>query len=70
MDRKKYFPLVENKTPIENPAKKLTDFGYNFSPVAYQNNNDNLIYFVANRDGYSSLYKMKLTEKNIDEDNY
>ena len=68
--RKKYFPLVENKTPIENPAKKLTDFGYNFSPVAYQNNNENLIYFVANRDGYSSLYKMKLTEKNIDEANY
>jgi Tol biopolymer transport system component len=68
--RKKYFPLVENNTPIENPAKRLTNFGYNFSPVAYQNGDEKLVYFVGNLEGYSSLYKCNLAETEIDYETY
>ena len=67
--KKKYFPLIEDKVPIENAAKKITNFGYNFSPVAYQKEKEKFIYFVGNRDGYSSLYKMKLAERTFDDEN-
>lgn len=67
--KKKYFPLVGTKIPIENGAKKITDFGFNFSPVAYQNGKENIIYFVANRDGYSSLYKMQLSKNESEFEN-
>lgn len=62
--RKKYLPLFQSKVPITNAAKKITNFGFNFSPVIYNIDNKKIIYFVANRDGYSSLYKMSLTESN------
>lgn len=64
--KKKYFPLVANKAPIENSAKRITNFGFNFSPVTYQKGKEKFIYFVGNRDGYSSLYKMKFEEKSFD----
>ena len=67
--KKKYFPLLENKVPMENGARKITDFGFNFSPVSYQKDKEKMIYLVANRDGYSSLYKMKLLPKSFNEEN-
>jgi len=65
--KKKYFPLVADKTPIENDAKRITNFGFNFSPVPHQKDGEKLIYFIGNRDGYSSLYRMKYAEKNFDD---
>ena len=64
--KQKYFPLVEKNLPLENSAKKLTDFGFNFSPVSRNENNEKVIYFVGNRDGYASLYKIKLEEKSFE----
>ena len=64
--KKKYFPLVERNLPLENSAQKLTDFGFNFSPVSRNENNEKVIYFVGNRDGYASLYKIKLEEKSFE----
>jgi len=58
--RKKYFPLYTDHAPQDIDAVKLTDFGYNFSPVYHQDNKDSFIYFVANRSGYSSLYRVRL----------
>ncbi|NWF88018.1 MAG: PD40 domain-containing protein, partial [Ignavibacteriaceae bacterium] len=58
--KKKYYPMIQHKTPLENASQKITDFGFNFSPVVYKSGNEKFIYFVANRDGYSSLYKMKV----------
>lgn len=69
--KKKYFPLIENKIPLENATQKLTNFGFNFSPVVYQEENDKVLYFIGNRDGYSSLYKLKLNElSNENDDKY
>ncbi len=64
--KKKYYPLMANYSPIGNATRQLTDFGYNFSPVHFKEDGKDYIYFVANRDGYSSLYKLEL----IKEDKY
>ncbi|HSR17497.1 MAG TPA: hypothetical protein VLM39_05315, partial [Ignavibacteriaceae bacterium] len=57
--KRKYYPLLQDKVPLEHGAKKITDFGFNFSPVKYRIEGKDYIYFVANRDGYSSLYSME-----------
>lgn len=58
--KRKYFPLLSDKVPQEIGAKKLTDWGFNFSPVYHQRKDSSFIFFSANRDGYSSLYKLAL----------
>lgn len=58
--KRKYFPLLADKVPQEIGAKKLTDWGFNFSPVYFQTKDSSFIFFSANRDGYSSLYKLAL----------
>ncbi len=58
--RQKYFPLYKDKFPHHIKAKKITDFGFNFNPNVYVNDdNEKEIYFVSNRTGYSSVYKLK-----------
>lgn len=59
--RKKYFPLMEDNYPMEFNSQKITEDGYNFSPVYFEINKKKYLYFTANRDGYSSLYRVELT---------
>ncbi len=61
--KKKYYPLYSDRVPQNIEAKQLTDFGYNFSPVFYKEDDKNFIYFVANRTGYSSIYKLEVDDK-------
>lgn len=56
--KRKYYPLLADKKPQEVGSKKLTDFGFNFSPVHFQKGDSSFIYFNGNRDGYSSIFKM------------
>ncbi len=58
--KKKYYPLLEKSTPTFIEAKQLTDFGFNFSPVHFKIEGKDYLYFVANRDGYSSLYRLEI----------
>ncbi len=60
--KKKYYPLYSDRVPQNIEAKQLTDFGYNFSPVFYKEDDKNFIYFVANRTGYSSIYKLEVDD--------
>jgi hypothetical protein len=60
--KKKYYPLMENRVPLEYASKKITEEGFNFSPVYYEKNEERFIYFVANRNGYSSLYRLEMDE--------
>lgn len=60
--RKRFFPLYKNLYPLEGFAKKITNFGYNFTPVYYEKNGEKYAVFSANRNGYSSLYKIKITD--------
>jgi hypothetical protein len=59
--KQKYYPLLQQTRPPEIAGKKLTKSGFNFAPTYYKQGEDEYIYFNANRDGYSSLYKMKRT---------
>lgn len=62
--KKKYYPLLATDVPQDRGALKITKEGFNFSPVRYKNGDNKLIYFVANRDGYSSLYSVPVSEDN------
>lgn len=62
--KRKYYPLLQTKAPLENAAKKITDFGFNFSPVNCIVDEKEYVYFIANRDGYSSLYRIELDLEN------
>jgi hypothetical protein len=64
--KKQKYPLLEDRVPLENSAKKLTDFGFNFSPVCYEEDGEKYVYTIANRDGYSSLYKFPLVSEDDD----
>lgn len=65
--RKNYFPLYKDEYPLDGFAKKITNFGYNFTPVYYKKNNEEYVVFSANRNGYSSLYKQKLSDTTLNE---
>jgi WD40-like Beta Propeller Repeat len=56
--KQKYYPLYKEKTPHFIDSKKITNEGYNFSPNYYKNGDKEEVYFIANRSGYSSVYKM------------
>ncbi|MCF8240305.1 MAG: hypothetical protein K9J16_02890 [Melioribacteraceae bacterium] len=56
--KQNYFPLYLDKFPHFVDSRKLTDFGFNFSPNFHKSKNGNDIYFVGNRTGYTSIYKL------------
>lgn len=56
--RQKYFPLYKENYPHFIKSKKITDSGFNFGPRHYQLGNKKEIYFIGNRNGYTSLMKM------------
>ena len=64
--KRKYFPLLSDKFPQEVVAKKLTKSGFNFSPVHYKKGESDFIFFNANRDGYSSIYKIDFNHNQIE----
>jgi Tol biopolymer transport system component len=57
--KKKYYPLLQTNAPPAYLTKKLTNEGFNFSPVYYKKDERNFIYFLANRNGYSSIYRLE-----------
>lgn len=61
--KKKYFPLLQSNSPVELDAKKLTDWGFNFTPKQCSIDSIDYVYFVANRDGYSSIYRFTFGEE-------
>ena len=61
--RQKYYPLFGFKRPTDIGARKLTDEGFNFTPVHYRTGEHDYLFFLANRDGYSSIYRLDLNDK-------
>jgi hypothetical protein len=61
--KQKYYPLFAFRKPSEVGSKKITADGFNFSPVRYESIEGNYLYFLANRDGYSSIYRQNLDDK-------
>ncbi|MFA3781866.1 peptidase MA family metallohydrolase [Melioribacteraceae bacterium 4301-Me] len=62
--KQKYFPLYQKNYPISIKAIKLTDSGFNFAPRFYSADTTKEIYFVGNKDGYTSIYKMNYEPDN------
>ncbi|MFH1527554.1 MAG: BamA/TamA family outer membrane protein [Bacteroidota bacterium] len=61
--RQKYFPLYSDLAPHKILGNKITESGFNFSPAYLKLNEKNYVFFIANKLGYTSLYKMELDEK-------
>lgn len=61
--KKKYYPLYAIDDQFDVVGKRITNWGFNFSPVPYTKDGIIYLYFVANRNGYASLYKIKLAKK-------
>ncbi len=57
--KKKYYPLYEKNYPYSIKTKKITNEGFNFSPVHFKKDTTDYIYFIANRTGYTSVYELK-----------
>lgn len=63
--KQKYFPLLKESSPTELRSFKFTRDGYNFTPVYYKFNKRHFIFYAANRDGYSSLYRFEVSPEYI-----
>jgi hypothetical protein len=61
--KKKYYPLIESSYPTEFGSIKVTEDGFNFSPVYFKDKKKHYLYFTANRDGYSSIYRIELSSE-------
>ena len=55
--QKKYLPVIAENDLPGFASNKITDFGFNFSPVYYKDKNGEYVIFLANRDGYASIYR-------------
>lgn len=64
--KKKYYPLYNSKAPHFIDSKQITKKGFNFSPNYYADEKNKSIFFIANIDGYSSVYKMKYAPDSSD----
>jgi hypothetical protein len=62
--KQKYYPLLEKDLPPSIGATKITKVGFNFSPVNFTIDSTKFMYFISNRDGYSSIYRMPFTPDN------
>ena len=62
--RKKYYPLVEKLYPHHILAKKQTEVGAYFNPVLYETDSLRYIFYIANKDGYTSIYRTILKDDN------
>ncbi|MGD8779292.1 MAG: BamA/TamA family outer membrane protein [Ignavibacteria bacterium] len=58
--KQRYFTLYKDKYPHHIDAHKLTTNGFNFSPNYNFNGPNEDLYFMANRSGYTSLYRMRI----------
>lgn len=56
--KQRYYPLYKDRTPHFVEATKITNEGFNFSPNFYSKDENKEVYFIANRSGYTSVYKM------------
>lgn len=64
--KRKYYPLIGEKFPHKIASKKLTNEGFNFSPCYYSDGEKEWLIFIANRSGYSSIYKLEINDKSKD----
>ncbi|MBA4250223.1 MAG: hypothetical protein C0425_00045 [Chlorobiaceae bacterium] len=60
--KKKYYPLLKDFSMISAESEMITEDGFNFSPAFYKKDEKEFIYYIANRNGYASLYRVEIIE--------
>lgn len=60
--RKKYYPSLENRDPPSAVSTVITRSGFNSKPVYFRNGDADEVYFVANHDGFTNIYRQDLTK--------
>ena len=61
--KKKYFPtLATDDNPSSNTVGLFTD-GFGYKPAYYRDGNKRFVFFIGNRSGYTSIYKVDLNDK-------
>lgn len=63
--KQKYYPLFDDKRPHHIDGTKLTEQGFHLSPKFYSNGDENHLFFIGNKNGYTSIYRMELNEDYI-----
>jgi len=58
----KFYYSTENH---ETFSKLISSVGYNFSPIIFKNEKETFIIYLANKDGYSSIYLQKIEKENL-----
>ena len=60
--KKRVYPLMAGEDLPEMKSRKLTEEGFNTVPCFARYNNERRVIFVANRDGYTSIYSKNLAD--------
>lgn len=56
--KKKYYPVISKQDIPGYVIDKLTNSGFNFSPVCFESKDNAWIYFLGNIQGYTSIYRI------------
>ncbi len=62
--KKKYFPTLHTNDAPSMVSREITREGFNTKPAYFVSNELEEIYYVANRDGYTNIYKQGLDQAN------
>lgn len=58
--KKKYFPLIGHQDDPSQSSIQIYRDGFAHKPTVYNNGKDNEIFFIGNKTGYTSIYKINL----------
>jgi dipeptidyl aminopeptidase/acylaminoacyl peptidase len=58
--RKRYYPLVETHDAPSDAAESIVPSGFNAKPVYHRSGDSTYVIFLANRTGYSGVYRKSL----------
>jgi len=61
--KKRYYPIISDRDLPGYSVNKLTNSGFNFSPVFYEKKNESSIYYLGNIRGYTSIYRIPFVKE-------
>ncbi len=64
--KKKYFPSLGDRDEAGGVTKKITDNGFNVKPAVWWHDGVEEIFYVANHDGYTNIYRQRLDSKDAE----
>jgi Tol biopolymer transport system component len=64
--KKKYFPTLQNNDAPSMVSREMTNEGFSNKPTYFSTDEKEEIYYVANRVGYTNIYKQALNSLNAE----